>query len=115
MRRFFKRSVEGNERNWPDVRELSALQEQHFKATDAQRFRYIWCSIADICGVPPLKLNKNAQLVDLCPPPSRWSNINERLDDIEEFALRESRGRLIPENLRTVGALVEWLLGDEAR
>ena len=35
------------------------------------------------------------------------------MDDIEEFALHESRERPVPENLKTVGALVRWLSAEE--
>ena len=112
LSRFQQSIVSQNEP--PDLTALTAIHQNHFREADPERFRFIWCSIAQLCRVDPLHLDREEQLVNLCPMASRWSNVNERMDDIEEFALSESNGRPIPDNLRTVGAMVDWLLGTGA-
>jgi hypothetical protein len=64
-----------------------------------------------MAGVSPTELHEDQTFRELCPLDSKWSNINTRMDDIEEFADRESGGREIPQRLDTVGAMMDWLLG----
>ena len=67
VKRLFKRSWGGDQSKWPDLRALSKMHEDHFGEADPERFRYVWCTIAHICGIDPLQLDKEAQLIELCP------------------------------------------------
>ena len=110
MIRLFCHFPEDDREKWPSLESLAPIYERRFKRGDPERFRLIWCTLANLCGVDPLCLREDDVLVELCPPPSRWTSMNERMEDIEEFALRQSAGREILGDLRTVGAMVDWLL-----
>ncbi len=94
---------------------LRAIYQRRFLGTDPERFRYLWCAIARIGERAPTDLHENDLLSDLCPMTSKWSNVNPRMDDIEDLARRESSGRDVPEDLTTVGAMMDWLLPTSRR
>ena len=110
MIRFFRNFPEEDQENWPSLETLAPIHQRLFNRGDPERFRLIWCTLAKLCGVDPLTLREDDVFDDLCPPPSRWTSMNERIEDIQEFALRQSSGKELPGDLRTVGAMLDWLL-----
>jgi len=87
---------------------LQPLLERSFSGARREHFCRLWREVASICGVQPLELQETDELLKLCPPP-RWSDINEKLDELVYLAMRERPGT--PDHqLRTVGELMAWML-----
>jgi hypothetical protein len=111
MRLWPKRNAPEGESDAMAFEVLSPVYERRFPGTDPERFVRLWCSLARMCGVSPTELHEDQLFRDLSPLDSRWSNLNTRMDDIEEFADAESGGQDVPERIDSVGTMMDWLLG----
>ena len=92
--------------------QLQPILERRFAGAEPNAFMRLWTETARICGVDPLELHEDNELLKLCPPP-RWSHINDKMDGLVDLAMRERRGS--PSGLlRTVGDLMDWMLSRTA-
>lgn len=88
--------------------QLKPILERRFAGAEPNAFVRLWGEMARICGVDPLDLHEDDELMNLCPPPE-WSHINDKMDSLVYLAMRERRGSpSVP--LRTVGDLMDWML-----
>ena len=85
------------------------IRERRFPQSDPANFERLWGEVAKICGVAPSALSEDDELLTLCPPP-RWSHINDKMDALVYLAVRERRDSP-GTTLRTVGDLMDWMLG----
>ena|SRR5688572_25367552 len=95
-------------RDVPDAA-LQAILERRFPGANPEDFVRLWREVARTCEVHPLQLQESDELLKLCPPP-RWSSINDKLDGLVYLAMRERPGTPGGQ-LRTVGELMDWMLG----
>jgi hypothetical protein len=89
--------------------DLDKIHASFFQEHDKDRFNRVWSAIAKIASLPPGKLRPQDNVVDLFPQ-SKWSSVSAEEDDLTDLVLEESKGREIPKDLRTVGAVVKFLL-----
>ncbi len=89
--------------------DLDEIHASFFQGHDKGRFLYLWAAIAKIVSLPPGKLRPQDNVIDLYPQ-SKWSPVSVEMDDLTDLVLKESKGREIPKEFKTVGAVVKFLL-----
>lgn len=82
---------------------------RRFADADRVEFARLWCEIATICDVDPLKLHEDDSLRELCPEPLLTFDL--KLQELEALVIQESR-ELPPPRRRpnTVGEIIDYLL-----
>lgn len=84
--------------------ELAAIQSDR-----VERFHRLLLEISDIVKVGLDDLKFDDKFKDLCPR-SKWSNISVEFDDLQDLAMKETRGLGTPDDISTVGKLLSWML-----
>ena len=95
---------------FPEVRpeQLDAVYERRFRRWDRDRFHRLWCKLSFIVGRTPFELHENDSIMDLC----EYSDSPKYLGVAGLVSDRARKHGLPDVDLRTVGALIDWLLND---
>lgn len=88
---------------------LNEIHASFFQEHDKGRFLYLWVAIAKIVSLSPGKLRPHDNIVDLYHQPN-LSSVSVEMDDLTDLVLKESKGREVPKDLKTVGAVVKFLM-----
>jgi len=89
--------------------DLGEIHASFFQGYDKQRFLFLWSAIAKIVSLPAGKIRPQDNVIDLYPQ-SKWSSVSVENDDLADLVLKESNGRQIPGDIKTVAALMKFLL-----
>jgi hypothetical protein len=92
-----------------DQEELEAIRARRFADADRGEFARLWCEIATICDVDPLKLHEDDLLRDLCPEPLLTFNL--KIQELEALVMQETQDLPPPRSRpNTVGEVVDYVL-----
>jgi len=91
--------------------QLEGLRARRFSHATPERFAALWCEIANICGVDPLRLNESDEIAELCPSQGAL-DLNLRIMELEALVAMESKG-MPPPAIRpqTIGDIIDYLTG----
>jgi hypothetical protein len=90
---------------------LDGLHQRRFPETDRDRFRLLWCEIAEICGLSPGALREDLEIASLRSAPKSWLTFDDKLDDLDYLVLTESRDLPPPRpKPTTIGGVLDYLL-----
>lgn len=92
-----------------DEHALETIRARRFAIADKEEFARIWCEIATICDVDPLKLHEDNLLRELCPESPLSFNL--RMQELEALVLQETKERRPPRSRpNTVGEVIDYVL-----
>jgi hypothetical protein len=100
-----------NEVFFPDIgpEHVQFILDRRFAGKDPRRFYRLWSEIAFYVNRLPTELHEDDVIVDLCNGPN-----GPAFQGIESMVGERCRIKALPEDdLRTVGALMDWLLDDD--
>lgn len=88
---------------------LEQIRAASFPDAEEDRFATLWCAVAEIIDIDPLKMRAEDRVIDLCPN-SRWPSINGKIQNLEALVLAESRDcPPPPKTMVTIGDIIDYL------
>ncbi len=88
--------------------DLEEIFSKSFPGRDKDRLLHLWTAISEKMVIPPKKLRADDRVADLCPG-SKWSAVNVRMEDLTDFVIKESGGREVPKDMKTISEVVNFL------